>query len=653
MEKLKLSNRRYLGSKAKLIPFIKKIVKEECGEIHSFLDVFAGTGVVGYCFNNQKTEIYVNDILECNYISYKAFFDDQDFDCDKILKYINFYNESVVTKDNYFSINFSDTFFSKDNCKKIGFIREDIENEFKKKNINEREKAILVTSLLFSMDRIANTVGHYDAYRMNGDLSKKLNLEMLDIPSNEINKNNKIYSCDANELVKNIYADVVYIDPPYNSRQYCDAYHLLENVARWEKPEVFGTAKKMDRSKLKSKYCSKSAPIEFDKLIQEINAKYIIVSYNNMGDKGAGRSQAKISDEDIISSLSSRGEVKVFEKEHPQFTTGKSIIENHKERLFVCKIGEKTKYINCNAETSNFVKSPLNYTGGKSKLLPQLLNRFPKNIVTFVDIFGGGFNVGANVNANNIVYNDSNKKVMRIIKLFSKYQGSTIIKKLDCLISKYGLSNSVEYGYEYYSCSSDKGLGSYNKGRYLQLRNDYNCLESDSEDKDFMLLALIIFGFNNQIRFNDQGDFNMPVGKRDLNSSTRQNIREFASKLKNKNIIFFSKDFSKIDVIKLDSPFVYCDPPYFLGTAAYNENDGWNKEDEIRLLEFLKKLDSKGIPFALSNVIEHKGQEHSLLKKWAEDNYFNIIFIKSNYSNSNYHIKNKNAETKEVLITNY
>ena len=91
MEKLKLSNRRYLGSKAKLIPFIKKIVKEECGEIHSFLDVFAGTGVVGYCFNNQKTEIYVNDILECNYISYKAFFDDQDFDCDKILKYINFY----------------------------------------------------------------------------------------------------------------------------------------------------------------------------------------------------------------------------------------------------------------------------------------------------------------------------------------------------------------------------------------------------------------------------------------------------------------------------------------------------------------------------------------------------------------------------------
>ena len=70
-------------------------------------------------------------------------------------------------------------------------------------------------------------------------------------------------------------------------------------------------------------------------------------------------------------------------------------------------------------------------------------------------------------------------------------------------------------------------------------------------------------------------------------------------------------------------------------------------------LEFLKKLDSKGIPFALSNVIEHKDQENSLLKKWVEDNYFNVNFIKSNYSNSNYHIKNKKAETKEVLITNY
>jgi len=653
MEKLKLSNRRYLGSKAKLISFIKETVKEQCGDINSFLDLFAGTGIVGWSFNNQNTAVFVNDMLMCNYISYKAFFDSENFDEDKVINYIAFYNEVTVNDENYFSKNFSGTFFSKENCLKIGFIRENIENEYKKGKLNERERAILITCLLFAMDRIANTVGHYDAYRMNGDLSKKLFLEMLDIPNNLVNSNNRIFNCDANQLVENVIADVVYIDPPYNSRQYCDAYHLLENVARWEKPEVFGTAKKMDRSNLKSKYCSKSAPVEFDKLIQKIAAKYIIVSYNNMGDKGAGRSQAKISDEDILSSLSMRGEVKIFEKEHLQFTTGKSNIEDHKERLFVCKVGKPSDCKNDGFKIEESVKSPLNYTGGKFKLLKQLFERFPQDIGTFVDVFGGGFNVGANVNATNVIYNDSNKKVMRLIKLFSKYQGSSIIKKLDCLISKYGLSNSVEYGYEFYSCSSDKGLGSFNKEKYLKLRNDYNSLYGDSEDKDFMLIALIIFGFNNQIRFNDKGLFNMPVGKRDLNSSTRQNIREFAAKLKNKNITFISKDFSEIGILKYESPFVYCDPPYFLGTAAYNENDGWNQDDEIRLLSFLKKLNLSGVRFALSNVIEHKGMEHTLLKKWAEENCFNIIYIRSNYSNSNYHIKDKSAETKEVLITNY
>ena len=142
-------------------------------------------------------------------------------------------------------MNFSNTFFSEFNCKKIGFIREDIENQFLNNEINEREKAILVTSLLYAMDKIANTVGHYDAYRLKGDLNKDLVLEELDLPQREINLNNIIYNEDANSLVKKVVADLAYIDPPYNSRQYCDAYHLLENVASWKKPVVYGVARKM------------------------------------------------------------------------------------------------------------------------------------------------------------------------------------------------------------------------------------------------------------------------------------------------------------------------------------------------------------------------------------------------------------------------
>lgn len=653
MAKFKISNRRYLGSKAKLIDFIQETINRECGKITSFLDLFGGTGNVGWAFNKSKVSVLINDILYSNYVTYLAFFGNESIN-EKLLKNIlQSYNELSIEEDNYFSINFRNTYFSEKNCKKIGFIRSDIEKRYKNNEINARERAILITSLLYAMDKVANTVGHYDAYRLNGDLTKDIFLKELDLPDQSINENNVIFNKDANELVSEVYADVVYIDPPYNSRQYCDAYHLLENVARWEMPKVFGTARKMDRSRLKSKYCTKSAPIEFDRLIQSINAKYIVVSYNNMGKKGAGRSQAKIDDEDIMESLSRRGSVKVFEVSHQQFTAGKSNIKGHKERLFVCYVGDNCQMKSITPVSNGYVKSPLNYTGGKYKLLGQLFKKFPKKITTFVDLFGGGFNVGANVNSSISIYNDKDMRVTRLIKLMYKYSGATIIRKLDNIIEKYGLSNSLLNGYSYYDCNSNGGLGTYNKHKYLKLREDYNNMIYHTEEKDYMLLCLIVFSFNNQIRFNSLGEFNMPIGKRDLNSSMRTNIKRFCERIKKLSIKFISKDFTQIEPLDFDKPFFYCDPPYFLGTASYNENNGWNEAKEIELLDFLKKLDKLNIPFALSNVIEHKGMIHEHLKKWVEDNHFNIYYMKVNYSNSNYHLKDKTAFTKEVLITNF
>ena len=652
--KLNIKNRRYLGSKAKLLSFIEGVVSSECTDVKSFVDLFAGTGNVAWNFNNVKTSIIVNDSLYSNYCSYEAWFGKQKISKKKIADIINYYNNVQVEDDNYFSDNFSDTFFSVNNCKKIGFIREDIEKKYSNKQINLREYYILITSLIYSMDKIANTVGHYDAYRMNGDLEKKLILEELDLPENDINKNNKIYCEDANELVKKIKADVVYIDPPYNSRQYCDAYHLLENVARWEKPEVFGTARKMDRSKLKSEYCKNYASKAFEDLIKNINSRYILVSYNNMGTKGAGRSQAKISDEDIIRILSEKGKVKIFESKFQQFTTGKTNIEDHKERLFLCIVGEK----NCETEEikdSNvgFVKSPLNYTGGKYKLLPQLTEKFPKKFDTFIDLFAGGFNVGANIDCKQVIYNDKQREVARITNLFNKYQYNIIINKIEENILKYKLSDTYKYGYEYYGCNSDSGVGKYNKDKYIEMRTTYNNMKEESEEKDFLLLTLILFSFNNQIRFNSNGEYNMPVGKRDFNACTRKNVKEFSKRLHKKNIIFENCSFDDLSVLKYPSPFVYCDPPYLLGTAAYNENDGWTEEDEIKLLNYLEKLNMNKIPFALSNVIEHKGNTNKILKDWVDKNRFNLIYIKSNYNNSNYHIKEKENITLEVLVTNY
>ena len=334
----KINNRRYLGNKYKLLPFIKKVVDSECTDIEIVADIFSGTGAVASAF--QDKQLVTNDIMYSNYISNFAWFSPRKYSRKKIETIIDEYNTMLINEENYMTMNFSNTYFSHDDCSKIGFIREDIENTYANKEINERERALLITSLLYAMDKIAKTCGHYDAYRKGVEFD--MHLELL-LPEASItnNKKNKCYNMDSNVLVRKIVADLVYIDPPYNSRQYCDAYHLLENVARWEKPEVFGVAKKMDRTALKSKYCTRSAAEAFDDLIKQLKCKYIVLSYNNMAQKGNDRSNARISDDDIIRILSAKGEVKIFSEEYKAFTTGKSDIEDNQERLFLCICSEE------------------------------------------------------------------------------------------------------------------------------------------------------------------------------------------------------------------------------------------------------------------------------------------------------------------------
>lgn len=328
-----INNRRYLGNKYKLLPFITEIVNSHCGDISSVADIFSGTGAVASAFMDRQ--IITNDLMYSNYICNYAWFGSQSFDRSKIIKIISRYNNTIVNESNYMTENFSDTYFSKADCAKIGYIRENIETLYNQHQINDREKALLIMSLIYAMDKIANTCGHYDAYIQNAVFDKHLLLAMPNV--NALNNPlNQCYNEDANELVGHIYADLVYIDPPYNSRQYCDAYHLLENVAKWEKPDVFGVAKKMDRSAMKSKYCTRTAETAFKELIERINARYILFSYNNMANKGNDRSNAKISDDAILDILSNKGAVQVFEESYKAFSTGKSDIKDNTERLFLC-----------------------------------------------------------------------------------------------------------------------------------------------------------------------------------------------------------------------------------------------------------------------------------------------------------------------------
>lgn len=643
---LSIQNRRYLGNKYKLLPFIDKIVKQECKNINTVADIFAGTGVVCSLFKDKK--LILNDILYSNYITYDTWFGSENVNKVKLLNLINNYNNIQVEEDNYMSDNFSNTFFCESDCKKIGYIRENINTLYNDGYINKREKSFLITALLYAMDRVANTCGHYDAYIRNSKFEKKLELFMLDVDNNN-NPNNVFYKQDANELVKNIEADLVYIDPPYNSRQYCDAYHLLENVALWNKPAVAGIARKMDRSKLKSDYCTNSATKSFDELIGNINAKYILLSYNNMANKGNDRSNSKISDEDIIRILKKKGEVKVFSEKYKAFTTGKSSINDNEERLFLCI---------CHQEDNkkSHLQSPLNYTGGKFKLLEQILPLFPKNIDTFIDLFCGGCNVGINVDCKKVIFNDNNQYLISMLNTFKNLDKSILLTMIDDIITSYNLSRSDLYGYEKYCCTSSKGLGNFNCEGYLKLREDFNYKFQEDYHYYVALYVLICYTFNNQIRFNSKGKFNLPVGKRDFNSKMRNKFNSFIDKIKNSDYSFLCKDFNDINIEDYgENSFVYADPPYLIACATYNEQNAWNENNEKSLLDLLDKLDKKGIKFALSNILQSKGKENKILKEWLEinkDKYY-TIHLNNSYSNCNYQTKNKDCITDEVLIINY
>ena len=642
---IQINNRRYLGNKYKLLDFIKSTVNSECTSINTVADIFAGTGSVASAFADKK--LIANDLLYSNYVCNVAWLGAQKYDKDKIIDLICFYNVVQPDEENYMSENFSDTFFSAADCRKIGFIREDIEVRYKNNQINARERAILITSLLYAMDKIANTCGHYDAYIHGAEFDRHLELA-VPLASNENNENNQCYNEDANELVKRIEADLVYIDPPYNSRQYCDSYHLLENVAKWEKPKVSGLALKMDRSKLKSDYCTSSATKAFEDLVSHIKAKYILLSYNNMATKGNDRSNAKISDADIMRILSRKGRVKVFSESYRAFSAGKSNITGNEERLFLCECYDYNQ--------KELIQSPLNYTGGKYKLLPQILPHFPQDVDRFVDLFCGGGNVGINVPCNRVIFNDNNELLRFLFGTFKNLDKQVTFETIDAIIEKYDLSNTEKNGYEFYGCNSAEGLAAHNGPRFLRLRDDFNHRVNLEYNYYVTLFVLIVYAFNNQIRFNRKGEFNLPVGKRDFNKKMREKLSAFIDRLKSGDYTFTNFDFRELPNDDWnDKTFVYADPPYLITCATYNEQDGWNETLEKELLSYLDNLNERGIRFALSNVLRSKGKENKILLDWIDKNIgrYRVIYLDYNYANSNYHTKDKASKAEEVLIVNY
>lgn len=336
---MKINNRRYIGSKNKLLDKIFELVGETGIKYNSFADIFAGTGVVANKFINNS-DIILNDNLYHNYVIYNAWFSNDVIDNYEYENYINKFNEIDCSKlkSNYFSEIYGNKYFTIKDSIKIGFIRDEI--ELLKNKISKRMYYLLITSLLFYADKIANTVGHFEHFLSSGPIETKAIIKPMNI--NYFKNNVNIYNEDANELIKKIKADVVYIDPPYNARQYVNFYHVLENLALWNKPNEFeGTSMKFKRNHLKSKYSTVKAPDAFRDLINNCNSKLIVVSYNNTYNASSSASNNKLTLEEITEILEKKGNLKIHEMAHKFFNTGKTNFKEHKELLFICEVNNE------------------------------------------------------------------------------------------------------------------------------------------------------------------------------------------------------------------------------------------------------------------------------------------------------------------------
>ena len=506
-------------------------------------------------------------------------------------------------------------YFSPENAGRIDYFRYTIERWKLDYLINDNEYSYLLASIIESISFVSNTAGVYGAFLKHWDpRSKKLIILQRVKSSNSGYFNVQFYNDKIEKIIDKINCDILYLDPPYTQNQYGTQYHLLETLVLDDNPSVSKITGSRPVSPMRSDWSVMyRAHILFDEIISKTKAKYIILSYSTDG---------FMSKSFIEASLKRYGKTKSYKCKkisYNKYTNFKSKgKKEHFEYLF---------FIEKKDSADIHYESPLNYIGSKAKMILEIKKYLPKNISTFFDIFGGGFNVGINSEANHIIYNDVNHFVKDLVESFKTsdtYQYLLYVKRL---IKKYNLKEE-------------------DTESYLKIRKYYNSLPIEKRNPK-LLYAIILYGFNQQIRFNGNHDFNNPVGMRWFNDKVLEKKISFSKAIKEKNITFSSVEFPNfLDKIEKNS-FVYMDPPYRLTRGSYNDGkrgfNGWGHDDERKLLEFADSLNHKSIRFMISYVIEYKGRTNMEIKNWIRLNNYRLINIDQNSS----------IPRNEVLILNY
>ncbi|MGH2075164.1 DNA adenine methylase [Aerococcus urinaeequi] len=616
---------RYLGNKESLVNEIETLLNEKdlLNRNLSFFDAFCGTGAVANHLSPFYNDIKLNDNLNWAVIYSKGRLVASDCLFDKLnFDPIEFFNSNQEIYKGFFYENYSPgnsqrMYFSEYNAGRIDFFRMTIEEWWKEDNITENEYYYLLACLVESVSKVANVAGVYGAYLKHWDSRALKEITFEKVSSQGVSGLNiESYASKIEDKIEDIECDILYLDPPYTQNQYGTQYHLLETLILNDNPEISKITGSRSTTPMRSDWSKNyKSHILFDYILANTKARYVIFSYNNAG---------LMSKKFIESSLKRYGIAttyickKISYKKYQNWKSKNN--EDHFEYLFFIELKDK--------KDVRF-ESPLNYTGSKSKIINEIINNSPTESERIVDAFGGGFNVGINF-SNQIVYNEINFFVKELIESFQSNDTYDYLKYIQKMTKKFGLERG-------------------NKEAYNYARSYYNSLPTSKKDPR-LLFTIILYGFNQQIRFNNSHEFNNPSGIRWFNDRMLEKMISFSRVIKIKDITFSSRDYSELTDCIDSKTFLYLDPPYMLTTGSYNDGkrgfNGWDTSMEKQLFSFLNAMNKKEIKFMLSYVIEHKGEVNGELINWISENDYRVIELGDVTGISG-------SKRKEVLIVNY
>lgn len=580
-------------------------------------------GSVSNAVKNIFDRIIINDSLKCcsifthaRLIANECSFKGLGFDPFDFLNSNNERLEGFIFKN--YSPGISDRmYFTNKNAERIDYFRHSIQKWYTSNQITSQEYAYLLACLLESVSDVANTAGVYGAFLKHWDKRalKPIAFSKIDV-SPGVAGEVKVYNSKLEDIISDIDCDILYLDPPYTQNQYGTQYHLLETIVLDDKPKISKITGSRPTTPMRSNWSKNYyAHVLFDKVVAETKAKYLIFSYNNDG---------FMSKDFIETTMKRYGRPETYTcqiidyKKYNNFKCRGA--EGHLEYLFFIEKKPAKKVI---------IESPLNYTGSKSKMVDFIREQLPEDpIDTFIDAFGGGFNVGVNIDAKNIIYNDINPFVKGLIQSFNE-DPCSYLQYIQRLIKKYNLTPD-------------------NKDGYLKLREKYNSISVDKRDLR-MLYTLVLYGYQQQIRFNTKWGVNNPPGSRWFNDKLLSKFIAFTRNLQCKNVEFLSTSFEHLNLHLTPKTFVYADPPYRSTLGVYNDGkrgfEGWTIGHEQNLCHFLDSIDKHNAKFMLSYVIKVGDFTNSDIIKWVRANKYNLIDVREAQGRYN--------NRREVLIKNY